>query len=76
MPQGYELMFRARRIGFSPSLDSMNPEIAEYEELARAARGPGPSVQPRHASHRKLGGAVFALGVAALMLLGSRWGIA
>ena len=70
----HELLFVQRRVAFAPSMDQMNPEIAEMVELRRAEREAAglPADRPRFA--RKLGSVAIAAGVVAVMIFGKRWG--
>lgn len=76
MERGYELIYSPRNVTFSACLDDMNPELAEMEALRRAAEPVGddaPSVPHRL---RRIAGIVAGIGLVALLVYGTRWGVA
>lgn len=69
-----ELISNPRSVRFAPRVGHLNPELAEFEELKRAAQTPVP--QPSQRKHRRLMVAIVGLGLLAVLALGQGWGLA
>lgn len=74
MNQVFELMCKPRRVTFARSLESMNPELAEMEELRRNAQELDPGTGSAPVRHRKLSAALAGMLVIGAVVLGKSWG--
>lgn len=72
----YDYITRPGSAGYAPSIEGMNPEIAEHDAIlheASSVEGAAPSL-PGVA--RRLAVWAIIAGIATAMVIGTRWGIA